>query len=239
MTDTVTVASRFRGPPNSGNGGYVCGRVAAFVAPLVGGAAEVTLMKPPPLDHTMAIVAGDDGGIAMVDGEDQIAGARPAPLDLDVPAALDFEEASIASARYDRFDQHPFPTCFVCGPAREPGDGLRIFAGDAGEGGMVAAPWTPHPSLADAGGRIGPEFVWAVLDCPGAYAVLEDDSTPAVLGRLTAQVYGTPEVGGRHVVIGWPIGADGRKLFAGTALFTAEGELLGAARAIWIVPKSA
>lgn len=235
MTGSVTIASRFRGPQNSGNGGYVCGRVAAFID----GPAEVTLMKPPPLDRKMNVEVGKDGTVAMLDGEDQVGGAKPAALDLDIPSPLDFDAAAIASARYDRFDTHPFPTCFVCGPKREVGDGLRIFAGDAGRDGMVAAPWTPHPSLAGADGKVGPEFVWSVLDCPGAYAVLEDDSTPAVLGRLTAQVHGTPEVGGRHVVIGWKIGEDGRKLYAGTALFTAEGDLLGAASAIWIVPKTA
>ena len=28
--------------------------------------------------------------------------------------------------------EHPLPTCFVCGPARAKGDGLRIFAGPLG-----------------------------------------------------------------------------------------------------------
>jgi hypothetical protein len=36
---TMTIARRFRGPPNSGNGGYVCGMLARHIA----GAAEVTL----------------------------------------------------------------------------------------------------------------------------------------------------------------------------------------------------
>jgi hypothetical protein len=36
----------------------------------------------------------------------------------------------------------------------------------------------------------------------------------------------------------WPIGRDGRKLFAGTALFSEAGELCAAATSVWIVPKN-
>jgi hypothetical protein len=45
---TITIARRFRGPPNSGNGGYVCGMLARYIT----GAAEVTLRAPPPLETT-------------------------------------------------------------------------------------------------------------------------------------------------------------------------------------------
>jgi len=42
MTETLTVARRFCGPPTSGNGGYVSGLVAG----LIGGPATVTLKAP-------------------------------------------------------------------------------------------------------------------------------------------------------------------------------------------------
>jgi hypothetical protein len=38
--------------------------------------------------------------------------------------------------------------------------------------------------------------------------------------------------------MGWPLGAEGRKHYAGTALYTAEGELLGVARATWVEPRA-
>ena len=41
MTEQMVVEPRFCGPDGIGNGGYVCGRVAAFI----GGAAEVTLRR--------------------------------------------------------------------------------------------------------------------------------------------------------------------------------------------------
>ena len=49
---TMTIPRRFRGPPNSGNGGYVCGMLARQIA----GAAEVTLRAPPPLETELGLV---------------------------------------------------------------------------------------------------------------------------------------------------------------------------------------
>ena len=37
----------------------------------------------------------------------------------------------------------------------------------------------------------------------------------------------------------WPLGDEGRKLYAGTALFGEDGRVLGSARATWIVPREA
>ena len=58
-----------------------------------------------------------------------------------------------------------------------------------------------------------------------------------VLGRMTARIDRVPQVGETCVAVAWPIGEDGRKLFAGTALFAGEGELLAIARQTWIVPR--
>lgn len=44
----LVVAARFCGPTGSGNGGYVAGRLGAFVD--TDGPVEVTLREPPPLD---------------------------------------------------------------------------------------------------------------------------------------------------------------------------------------------
>jgi hypothetical protein len=40
--------------------------------------------------------------------------------------------------------------------------------------------------------------------------------------------------GANCVAMGWPIERDGRKLLAGSAIFSAEGEPLARARATWI-----
>lgn len=216
----LTIARRFRGPDDSGNGGYSCGVVAQAVG---AGEIEVTLRAPPPLDTPLA-VAGDG---RVWSGELLVAEARPGSVDLEPPDPVNWEDA-VAAQEPDL--SSPFPHCFVCGHARDAGDGLRVFAGPVGDG-FVAAPWVP------AADTVGPEFVWAALDCPGAYATGVPGRGVVVLGRLVARVDRVPEAGERCVAVGWPLRSDGRKHGAGTALFTDGGELLGIARALWIEPR--
>src|SRR6185436_5361323 len=105
-------------------------------------------------------------------------------------------------------------------------DGLRIFAGGDADDGIVAAPWVPDASLADADGRVRPEFLWAALDCPGYFAIATPGET-AVLGRMSA--------GETCVLVAWALGRSARKLHAGTALFGAGGQLRGRSAQTWIV----
>ena len=56
----------------------------------------------------------------------------------------------------------------------------------------------------------------------------------ALLGRLTARIDRLPEIGERLVVIGWPMGVEGRKHFAGSALLDADGDEVAVAAATWI-----
>ncbi len=232
MSEQVTIDRRFRGPPESGNGGYVCGVVAG----LIGGTAEVTLRRPPPLDRPLQVARLDDGGVALRDGETVIAEGAPASLKIDPPAPVSFNEAEEASRSFLGFRQHIFPTCLVCGTRRTEGDGLRIFPGSIPGRDIVAAPWTPDASLAGEGSTVRPEFVWAALDCPSGWAVFGDPSQgrPAVLGRLAARLIAQVQPSERCVVIGWPLGEDGRKLYSGTALFSHDGELRAVARATWV-----
>jgi hypothetical protein len=59
-----------------------------------------------------------------------------------------------------------------------------------------------------------------------------------LLGRMAAEVERLPAPGEPHVVVGWRVGEDGRKRFAGSALLTAAGEALARARSTWIVPSA-
>jgi hypothetical protein len=233
MTDIV-IDSRFNGPPDRGNGGYSCGRLAAFIE----GPAEVTLRLPPPLERPLEVVEKDDGHVALMDGEALVAEAKPAKLEIDVPAPFGIAAAADAATRYDREQVHPFPTCYVCGPHRAEGEGMRLMPGSAGRDGIVETVWTPLPEHSNDGTQVNPEFLWAALDCPGAVAVMGDSLLPAVLGRLTAEIYRPVPVGRPLEIMAWPIGEDGRKLFAGTALYDEDGELCAAATSIWIVPKN-
>jgi hypothetical protein len=227
MPDQIVIERRFRGPTESGNGGYTCGLVAAFVD----GPAEVTLRLPPPLDRPLEVVR-DDGVVRVLDEGSVVAEGKPAGVELDLPDPPSFDEAAAAALPQGDLDS-PFPECFVCGAQRSLGDGLRIFAGPLGEG-LVAATWVPAES------HQAPEFVWAALDCPGAYAggFGVGERGTLVLGRLAATVDAVPRAGEQCVVVGWPLGEEGRKVYAGTALYGEGGRLLGSARATWIQPLS-
>jgi hypothetical protein len=150
-------------------------------------------------------------------------------VDVDAPAPVSLEQAEDAASRHVPVGSPDFRECFVCG-IREDGDGLRIHAGTVeGREPLHAAPWTVRESA--------PELVWAAIDCPGAYAVGAEGRGEIVLGRMAAHVLRVPNVGERCVVASWPLGADGRKLFAGTVLFAEDGELLAVARQTWIEPR--
>jgi hypothetical protein len=155
-----------------------------------------------------------------------------------VPAAVTPQAAQAAAGRSRYYDDPVFPGCFVCGPARPAGDGLRIFPGRVAGRVLWAAPWTPEATVAGPDGRVRPEVVWAALDCPSGIAATETTDLPAgtavVLGRMTATVGGLPRPGDRCQVIAWPLARDGRKLLAGSAVLGPDGQLLAAASTVWI-----
>jgi hypothetical protein len=214
----VVIARRFRGPRDSGNGGYSCGVFAG------GRDAAVTLRLPPPLETPLAVEVG-----VVRDGERVVAELADADVGLEPPKPVPWEEA--VAARLPDLGS-PFPECFVCGHARGD-DALHIHAGPVAGRGLVAAPWEVRVD------QVGPEFVWAVLDCPGAYATGVPGRGIVVLGRLAAHVERVPEAGERCVVVGWSLGDDGRKHDAGTAVFDESGGLVGIGRAVWIEPRAA
>ena len=129
---TVRIPARFRGPKGSANGGYACGLVARALG---AGAAEVTLRSPPPLETDLCVTREDDT-VSVRDGDTLVAEGRALELELDPPAPVHPGAAAAASrAGYERWAaRHPFPFCLVCGPEREPGDGLRLFPGALGDG---------------------------------------------------------------------------------------------------------
>jgi hypothetical protein len=83
---------------------------------------------------------------------------------------------------------------------------------------------------------VSAELVWAALDCPSGWAVDDFQREGVLLGRMAARVDRLPTAGEPHVVLGWRIGEDGRKRHAGSALTTADGEVLARSRSTWVVP---
>jgi hypothetical protein len=218
----LVIDRKFRGPTESANGGYTCGLLASFLH----GPAEVTLRLPPPLERPLEVAT--EGVVELRDGASVVAEAASAELELELPEPISFAQAA-AAALPEGDKESVFPECFVCGWTRE--DGLRIYAGPVDDSELVASTWVPREDA------ISSEFVWAALDCPGAYAVHFGQRGNPVLGRLTARVEHLPHPGERCVVMAWPLGEDGRKLYAGTAVFGQDGRVLGSARATWIMPR--
>jgi hypothetical protein len=232
----ITVANRFKGPPRMGHGGYVAGLLAEQLA----GPVQVTLRKPTPLDRALALRAKDGGGLELLDGDGVIADAMPTAWELEVPAPPTLEQAIAAEAgspsHYGESGVHPI--CFGCGRLREAGDALRIFVGPCEVAGqaLVAGRFQPSADFRTAKGELAQRFVLAALDCPGAFAFIARGVRAGLLGRIAFAQF-EPVPGDRDaVVIGWQIGSEGRKLYAGTALFDADGRLCAAARATWFQP---
>jgi hypothetical protein len=232
--DTLRIDDRFCGPPGTGNGGYVAGRLAAFLE--AGATVEVTLRRPVPLRCTLEVSAAADGlALRAQDGKTLVEVRSVTPVPAEVPPSPGGAAAAEASRHFAGFVSHSFPHCFVCGPARAMGDGLRIFPGALTEGGETcAAPWRPDTSLADGAGKIRPEFLWAALDCPGASAVGGATlARPMLLGRITGRLVHHLWTGEVATVQAWRIGQEGRKHFAGSAIHGEDGRLCGMATATW------
>ncbi len=239
---SIIIDKRYCGPPNSGNGGYVCGRLARHIP----GGAEVTLRAPPPLDKPLYAVAADDEIWELRDGSTVVATGRAASVELTRLEKASFDEAYAAELLTPiKPHEHPLPTCFVCGPARAEGDGLRIFAGPLARqsreaSAVFAATWIPNPTLTAEDGFVAPEFLWSALDCPTGYVSGYDqnsgrsDGTPLLLGRMSARIEVRPRPGERCVITAWVTGRDGRKRVAEAAVHDEAGTLLAVARATWI-----
>lgn len=231
----LVIDRRFRGPPTSGNGGYTCGMLAAAAATPV----EVRLIRPPPLDVPLEIAADSASpGLVLKDGAETVATATPKSFDIEVPSAPSYAQALAAASNYEGFQAHAYSDCFVCGPARDRGDGMRIFASPIEGMDIVAAAWLPDQSVVGPDGKVLPELMWAALDCPGFFATGAAIKGP-LLGTYAARIDRCVHLDAPCVVMGWAIRHEGRKHVVGTAIFDNFGELCGRALATWIEPRQA
>ena len=232
MTDTLRIPAFFNGPPESGNGGYTCGRVAELVDAEV---SEVSLRSPPPLETALEVVREGDR-VSVVHGDTLVAEGAPSDLLVDMPDPVPASEvvAAQAAGREQWAKGHPFPTCVVCGPARPDGFGI-VPAALPGRNGLFGATWTPSEASDDGQGLVRTELVWAALDCPTSAPVANFGDGPAmVLASLTARLGCPLRVGEPHSILSWALGEDGRKHWSAAALYDSDGILTCASRALWI-----
>ena len=226
----VVIDRRFCGPKHSGNGGYSAGLFAQAVE----GPASVTLKSPPPLGEDIDLRQTSKGAEAVFDGT-VIATVAPARVAIDPPEIPNDDGVTCAHDAFlsDAGGKHMIPYCFVCGDRRAEGDGMRLFTGPAPGSPVNADFWTPPDEFADEDGFVRPEFVWAALDCPTAFA-LRLWPRVSLLGRLAVEIRRRPKPGRRLIVAAWPDRSEGRKHFASAALLDNDRDIIAAANALWV-----
>jgi len=219
------------------------------------------LRAPIPLDAGMSVhhheAAGQPSVTIEIDADNTgettgtrilIAEARLQPFNLDIPAPPNFQQAlavrHLAIPLQQRQDSPMpgslglHPICFCCGAGHS--TGLQVYAAPLGGqvaaplGGQVAAAWQTRTEWGDADGQLPARFLWTALDCPGQLAYFHAGQLTGLLGRMTASVHAKVQAGEPLVVTAWPINVDGKKHFAGSAIFNRQGELVAQAIAVWI-----
>jgi hypothetical protein len=248
MQESIIIPARFRGPPDSGNGGYVAGAIAeCFAAELsatADAAVEVTLRAPTPLDRSMNLLRPDNDGVQLILGETLIAEARRTRLALEIPEPPSYAAALAARPQSPSFFQNVnpllpegtgfHPICFCCGADVEADAGLHVYAAPVEGFDGVAAAWRPSTVFADPDGNLPERILWAALDCPGQFAYLAAGIRTGLLGRMTGRILKPVPAAQDLRVIGWCLEVERSKHFAGTALFDASGDLCGYSRQVWI-----
>jgi len=158
----------------------------------------------------MTVEREAEGSVRVLDGRTLVAEGTCLPVSLQVepPGPVPLSEARAAGARSrlrTHPDEHPFPSCFVCGPHRQPGDGLRILPGPLAGRDLSADVWYPDQSLARPDGYLRPEFVWAALDCAGLLGAIGDaPGAPAYV--LAGSQPTRPAQSRRANHMSWPAG---------------------------------
>lgn len=232
-TDPIVLDPRFCGPRAMANGGYAAGRFAS----VIDGPAEVTLKAPARFNTPIAFEpdAAAAQRFRVVAGGAEIASVRPGAVAIEPPPIP--PAAAIEAARENYLKDEGmtlvYPYCFVCGKRRAPGDGLRIFAGPSPASPVNADFWIPAANLAGEDGLVGPEYLWAALDCPSAFA-LRSGAKPILLGRFTADIKRRPAPGEKLIIAAWRTGGEGRKQFSSSAAYDEDRRIIAAANAVWI-----
>jgi hypothetical protein len=218
----ITIATRYQGPPGTANGGCVAGLLAASIGP----SARVRLEAAVPLATPLLLTAREgEAWLSLGDRRLAVAHADPGPAAPVDAVSVAVAERAVAADAAD----HPFPGCFVCGPHAV--DGLHLRPGLVDGGSTVATTWRPDP----AGTGLDVErLMWAALDCPAGIAAMEP-GVSAVLGTITGRIARPAVAGETLVVVGRRLAADGRKLFAASALFGADEQAVGWSESVWIV----
>lgn len=243
--ERTILSGRFCGPPKSANGGFTAGLLAEFANVISG---EARLSMPTPVDAEFHVTAkpGEDAMFTDLSGNvlARIVAVNPSEAaKFDLPVVPTLAEAREMGLAYAGFKQHPFPTCFVCGPERTHSDGMRIFVGSApaqpGFDNLLAGVWSPDETILDEDGKVRTAAIWGALDCPGGFAAVADDPRLIVLVKIRGHVLMRPLAGKEYVVLTWRTSKNDRSFRVMTAIFEDRGaNLVAIAEGLWLAPRS-
>ncbi len=225
--ETLTIGSRFVGPPGIGHGGYA----AAMLAGFADGPVMVRLRRPVPLDRELRVEHRETGP-GLSDGDVLIATCEPHRGELDVGGPVSLEAAEDARRRCaGTRGLHLAPTCFSCGVGES---SFRVHAGPVTGTGVFATPWTP-PAWTASGGVVGEAFLWAAMDCAAGWKIITDaEGKRAVTGEITARILGEVRPESTYALVAWAGPWEGRKRTAGSATYDDRGAPVAVSESLWI-----
>jgi acyl-coenzyme A thioesterase PaaI-like protein len=221
----ITIDQRHQGPFGAANGGYVAGLLGDA---LRGAPSSVRIQRPVPVGTPIYVYRRGD--TAFIRHNDQtVATAELANASI---ATTEFVSiADVLAAPEPDLDLGMFADCFVCGQPAPDGLGVRAKALPDGR---FAAVWHPAESRHITGSKVPAVYLRSALDCPGGFAALTANQTIALTGTLTSSVEFLPEADSTLIVVGEATHAEGRKLGAVSTIYTASGDLVATASALWI-----
>ena len=91
--------------------------------------------------------------------------------------------------------------------------------------GHVAALWKTEEAWA-IDGKVPASFLWTAMDCPAQFAFMRCIHPNGVDGQDVCGILTLPETGATLIVSAWTIAVQGKKHFAGAALFDETGNSL-------------
>ena len=235
----VRIAGRFQGPTGQGQGGWTASRLAAFAD----GPVTVRLAAPTPLDVDLDVVREGDA-LELIDPR----GRTPRTImqaELWTPDVPETAPVSVDAARAARlafrFDEskHPAPNCFSCGVSHE---SMQVKAGLLGDG-RVATDWRPPAWATRDDGAVDLGVVWAAMDCAAGWFVGADGGGGSLIftAQYAVEVRRPLVAEAEYAVVAWSGdgagGWEGRKRTAASMTFDAAGEVVAAARSLWIAAR--
>jgi len=231
MLGTFRLEAWQEGPPGAGQGGLS----SYLFSNIVGRDLNVRLHAPIPLESDLTVDKDPDGRYSATDPDRTlILSGTPADFTSHVTPRVTIDQAKSARRRtVVHAGIHAAPNCFSCGIDRE---SMGVHPGPLDDG-RFATDLTPPEWALTAQGTVEPYVFWAALDCTaGVYVGSTLDEQRVVTANYHVTMHRNDIEPGTFALVAFPLGEgwDGRKRWAGSAAFDADGALIAEATSLWV-----